>query len=113
MSDAAAAAAVGVAAAEEGSGPPVGTEAIGAGRWCGEIVRVVGTCGSWASPRNPEGRKRRKKVYWGISGPHAPTAIGPPKVKYVFKIKWGVISLLNAGSLSARSLYSQRISGAS
>ena len=48
-----AAAAVRTAAADEGSGPPVGTEAIGAGRWCGKIVRVAGTCGSWASPRNP------------------------------------------------------------
>ena len=39
-----------------GSGPPVGTEAIGVGRSCGNIVRVVGTCDSWASPRNPEGK---------------------------------------------------------
>ena len=48
-----AAAAVRTAAADEGSGPLVGTEAIGAGRWSGKIVRVAGTCGSWASPRNP------------------------------------------------------------
>ena len=27
-------------------GPLIGTEAIGAGRWCGKIMRVVGTCGS-------------------------------------------------------------------
>ena len=46
--DAAAAAAAvrGAAAEASGSGPPVGTEAIGPGRWCGKIVRVVGTCGS-------------------------------------------------------------------
>ena len=25
-------------------GPLIGTEAIGAGRWCGKIMRVVGTC---------------------------------------------------------------------
>ena len=52
---AAAGAALGAAAAGGGIGPPVGTEAIGAGRWCGKIVWVVGTCGSWASPPNPEG----------------------------------------------------------
>ena len=45
-SDAAAAAAgVGTASAEGGRGLPVGTEAIGAGLWCGKIVRLVGTCG--------------------------------------------------------------------
>ena len=59
---AAAAATVGVAAEKGGSGPPVGTEAIRAGRWCGKIVRVVGMCGSWASPRNPEGKKRKKNL---------------------------------------------------
>ena len=42
---AAAAPAVGIAA-EGGSGPPVGTEAIAAGRSCGKIVPVVGACDS-------------------------------------------------------------------
>ena len=59
---AAAAAAVGAAAADGGSGPPAGTAAVGAGRWCGKIVRVVGTCGSWASPRNPQRQTRNKFV---------------------------------------------------
>ena len=30
-----------VAAAEGGDGPPVGTEGIGGGRWCGKVVWVV------------------------------------------------------------------------
>ena len=47
---------LGSAAAEGGSGPPVGTEVIGAGRWGGKIGRAVGMCGSWASPRNPGGK---------------------------------------------------------
>ena len=67
------AAAAGVAAAVGGSGPQVGTEAIGAGRWCGEIVRVVGMCGSWASPRNPEGKKTKDIFVFIHSGGPART----------------------------------------
>ena len=68
ISDAAAATAgggggVGAAAAEGGSGPPVGTEAIGPGRWCCKIVRLVVTCGSWVIPRNPGGKKTETDLY--------------------------------------------------
>ena len=30
--------------------------------------------------------------------------VGPQKDKYIFKIKWGVISLLNAGGLSINTV---------
>ena len=44
-------------------GPPVGTEAIGTDCSSGKIVRVVDTCGSWASSsRNPEGKQRGGNV---------------------------------------------------
>ena len=58
----AAAAAVGVAAAAGGgTDPPVGTKAIGTGRSCGKIVRVVGTCGSWAIAHGIQ--KKKKCIY--------------------------------------------------
>ena len=41
-------------------GPPVGTDSIIAGRWCGSIIWLVGVCGSWAGPRNPQGKKKPK-----------------------------------------------------
>ena len=57
--------AVGYAAAaampEGRSGPPVGMEAIGAGRRGGKIVWVVGMCGAWAGTRNTEGQQTEKK----------------------------------------------------
>ena len=57
-------AAAGVAAVKGGGGPPVRTEVIGQGRWCGKIVWViVGTCGSWAGPRNPERKKNANQTY--------------------------------------------------
>ena len=51
------AAAAGVASAKGGGGPPRWTDAIEAGRRCSENVWVVGTCGSWAGPRNPEAKQ--------------------------------------------------------
>ena len=41
----------------------------------------------------------------GRSGPPAPMVVGPQKVKYVFNIKWGVIFLLNAGSVSINTVF--------
>ena len=46
------------------SGPPIGTEAIGAGRCCGKIVWVVVMYGSWASPRNPEGKNKKTNLQY-------------------------------------------------
>ena len=47
-----------VSAGRSGGGPPVGTDAMGAGRCCGEIVWVVGMCGGWAGPPNPEQKRK-------------------------------------------------------
>ena len=41
----------------------------------------------------------------GRSGPPAPMVVGPQKLKYVFNIKWGVIFLLNAGSVSINTVF--------
>ena len=48
---------------KQGGGPPVGTDAIGSGRWWTRFVRVVGMCTSLpeaAGPRNPDGKNNRK-----------------------------------------------------
>ena len=51
--------AVGVVAAEGDSGPHVGTEAIGAGRWCGKIVWLVGV---WLMSWRTESRRENKRI---------------------------------------------------
>ena len=56
--------AAGVAAADaaatpEGHDPPVETEAIGAGRWCGKIVWLVGV---WLMSWRTESRRENKRI---------------------------------------------------
>ena len=109
----AAAGAAGVAAAEGGGGPPVGTEAIGAGRWWGKIMLVVGTWRmGWPTESTSKktgkkcNKKTRERIYLHLlvrdntwADPLNPR-VGPWKWRagpYRARVSWAALSMSWAG----------------